>query len=172
MRKFFQMSSQKKPQIVVLLAALFLVVLLIVAPRIPQEAEEKVTEESKSAVDPVENEINKAVALVQGGENPMQGIMILREILEEDPDNIEAHWHLAHFSVQSGQYDKAVERFKKVIDLDDDQKFPDASFYLGKTYATLDQKEEAIASFEQYLAHTEDSTVKERVEVFIRELKN
>jgi len=163
------MSSQKKPQIVVLLAALFLIVLLILAPRIPQDATEIVNTQK---VDPVEQRINEAVALVQGGQQPMQGIMMLREILEEDPDRVEAHWHLAHFSIQSGQYDKAVERFQKVIELDDEHQFHDARFYLGKTYATLGQNEKAIANFEEYLEHTQDSTVKKRVEEFIIELKN
>lgn len=166
------MSSQKKAQIVVLLAALFLIVLLIVAPRIPKEAAQIAEESAQEKIDPVEQRINEAVALVQGGQQPMQGIMMLREILEEDPNRIEAHWHLAHFSVQSGQYEKAVERFSKVIALDNQNEFNDARFYLGKTYATLGQNEEAIANFEAYLELAQDSTVKKRVKAFIEELKN
>jgi lipopolysaccharide biosynthesis regulator YciM len=166
------MSSQKIAQIVVLLAALFLIVLLILAPRLPEEAIKHTEAVAKVKTDPVGQKIAEAVALVQDGNNPMQGIMMLREILEEDPQRVEAHWHLAHFSVQSGQYEKAVERFEKVIELDEQGNYPDAPFYLGKTYATLNRNEDAILSFESYLKQVEDSTVKKRVEAFIIELKN
>lgn len=168
------MSSQMKPQIVVLLAALFLVVLLIAAPRIPQSAAKLFEAEKSRSADPVHQKIEEAVAMVQSGESPMQGVMMLREILEEHPDQVDVHWHLGHFSVQSGQYDKAVERFEKVIELDDPghRHYPDANFYLGKTFATLNEKEKAIDSFEQYLEIVQDTTVKKRVEVFIRELEN
>ncbi len=172
MNIIFLMSSQKKPQIVVLLAALFLIVLLILAPRIPQEYREMAEEVSSQSSDPVEQRINEAVALVQSGNNPMQGIMMLREILEEDPDRVEVHWQLAHFSVQSGQYDKAAERFEKVIELDQTGMYPDARFYLGKTYASLNRNDDAIRHFERYLEQSTDSTVRKRVEEFITELKN
>ncbi|TVR37295.1 MAG: hypothetical protein EA392_13055 [Cryomorphaceae bacterium] len=165
------MSSQKQTQIVVLLAALFLVVLLILAPRLPKQARLEAKKLEASKTDPIEQKINQAVALVHDGSNPMQGILMLREILEENPNRVEAHWHLAHFSVQSGQYEKAAERFSKVVELDTEKKFPDAIFYLGKTYATLENPEKAIECFERYLQDVEDPTVKERVEEFIDELK-
>lgn len=160
------------PQIVVLLAALFLIVLLIIAPRLPKDAKQLSEQSSEQVTDPVEQQINQAVALVQGGENPMQGIMMLREILEEDPDQIDAHWHLAQFSIQSGQYEKAVERFEKVLELDQNNRYPDASFYLGKTYATLNRNDEAIAQFNRYLEQVQDTTVRKRVNEFIDELRN
>ncbi len=160
------------PQFVVLLAALFLIVLLIIAPRLPREAKQLSEQTNEQVVDPVKQQINQAVALVQGGENPMQGIMMLREILEKDPDQIDVHWHLAQFSIQSGQYEKAVERFKKVLELDRNDQYPDASFYLGKTYATLNRNDEAIAQFNIYLEQVQDTTVRERVNEFIEELKH
>lgn len=160
------------PQIVVLLAALFLIVLLIIAPRLPKDVRQVSDQTSAQVADPVNQKINQAVALVQGGENPMQGIMMLREILEEDPDQIDAHWHLAQFSIQSGQYEKAVERFEKVLEIDRTNQYPDASFYLGKTYATLNRNEEAIAQFNKYLEQVQDTTVRKRVNEFIEELKD
>jgi tetratricopeptide (TPR) repeat protein len=166
------MSSQKKPQIVVLLAALFLIVLLILAPRISQDARKTVESVAEKQSDPLKQKIDQAVAMVQSGGQPMQGIMLLREVLSEDPDNVEAHWHLAHFSIQSEQFDKAVERFEKVVELDKSNQFPDAIFYLGKTYATLNRNEEAVVCFEKYLPLTQDTIVKKRVQDFIDELKN
>src|SRR5690554_5289135 len=106
------MSSQKKPQIVVLLAALFLIVLLILAPRIPREYRELAEEVSLQLADPTEQRINEAVAMVQSGNNPMQGIMMLGEILEEDPDRIEVHcnWRIFQFKAASSIRQQNVSR--------------------------------------------------------------
>jgi tetratricopeptide (TPR) repeat protein len=166
------MSSQKKPQIVVLLAALFLIVLLVLAPRINQEARKTVETLAEEQTDPLKQRIDQAVAMVQSGGQPMQGIMMLREVLNEDPNNVEAHWHLAHFSIQSEQFDKAAERFEKVVELDTELQYPDAIFYLGKTYATLNRNDEAVVCFEKYMPLTQDTIIKKRVQEFIVELKN
>src|SRR5688572_19914026 len=101
----------KKPQLLALFGAMVVIVLLVLAPRVPAGKMEMAAK-----ADPLKIRTVEAVALVNG-QDPMRGIVALREILQDDPDNIEAHWHLGLFSVQSGQYDKALERFKKVIEL-------------------------------------------------------
>ena len=55
------------------------------------------------------------VAYVSGTSNPMQGIQLLREVVEKDPENINANMNLGLFSMKSGQFAKAVNRFKTVI---------------------------------------------------------
>src|SRR5690606_38551350 len=42
--------------------------------------------------------------------NPMQAITTLREVLAQDPDNKLALYNMGMLSIQSGQYDRAVER--------------------------------------------------------------
>jgi tetratricopeptide (TPR) repeat protein len=158
------MMGLKKPQLFALLGAVVVAVLLAFAPRIPQGSREA------AKVDPQRIKTAEAVALVNGQE-PMRGIMMLREILEEDPNNAEAHWHLGLFSVQSGQYDKALERFKKVLELDA-KGFPDAWFYQGRTYATLDSIDQAIASLTTYRTLVEDTAIAHGVDRFLLELKN
>lgn len=64
-------------------------------------------------VDPVE----AAVAKVSG-ENPMEGILALREMAEGDPPNVDAVVWLGIFGIQSGQLDKARERFSEALTLD------------------------------------------------------
>jgi tetratricopeptide (TPR) repeat protein len=155
----------KKPQLLVLMVAVVLVVLLVFVPRVPAG-----TQAAVEAVDPLKIKTDEAVALVNG-EDPMRGIMMLREILEEDPDNAEAHWHLGLFSVQSGQYDKALERFKKVVELDAEG-FPDAWFYLGRTYATLDSIDQAITSLRKYRTLVQDTAIANGVDRFLLELEN
>lgn len=154
----------RKPQWLVLLGAVVVIVLLVFAPRAPKEGREA------AQVDPQRIRMAEAVALVNGQE-PMRGIMMLREILEEDPENAEAHWHLGLFSVQSGQYEKALERFKKVLELEPEA-FPDAWFYLGRTYATLDSIDQAIASLAHYRTLVEDTAIAHGVDRFLRELEN
>src|SRR5690606_34602024 len=76
-------------------------------------------------------------ALVTGTNNPMQGIALLREVVEEDPKNVEANKALGLFSLQSQQFDKAIDRFKTVVE----QK-PDAEsyFYLATGYEKIGLK--------------------------------
>ncbi len=153
-----------KPQLFALSGGLLLIVLLLMAPRIPSEKKE-------AARMPAEKvKLAEAVALVNGSE-PMRGIMMLREMLAEEPDNAEIHWHLGLFSVQSGQYDKALERFLKVAELDEEG-FPDVWFYLGRTYATLDSTDKAIASLRKYTTLTQDTAILHGVERFLNELEH
>ncbi|MEZ4756313.1 MAG: tetratricopeptide repeat protein [Flavobacteriales bacterium] len=121
------------------------------------------------ALNPAEVKMAEAVALVQG-QDPMRGIMMLREMVEEDPNNAEAHWHLGLFSIQSGQYDKALDRFRKVRDLDE-AGFPDVWFYLGRTYATLDSTDQAIECLRKYRTLTTDTVILNGVDRFLKELE-
>lgn len=159
----------KKPQLLALAGAVVVVVLLVLAPRTPSGKKEEAAA-AASQMDPAKARMAEAVALVQGQE-PMRGIMMLREIVQEDPANAEAHWHLGLFSVQSGQYDKALDRFKKVKELDE-ASFPEVWFYLGRTYATLDSTDQAITCFERYKTMTQDTAILNGVDRFLIELKD
>jgi len=159
------MAGLRKPQWLALGGAVVVIVLLVVAPRTPSGKEMQA-----APMSPAKARTAEAVALVQG-QDPMRGIMLLREILLEDSTNAEAHWHLGLFSVQSGQYDKALDRFRKVLELDA-AGYPDAWFYLGRTYATLDSTELAIASLKKYRTLTQDTAIINGVDRFLVELEN
>lgn len=64
----------------------------------------------------MDTRINLALSHVES-EAPMRGIMMLKELNEEQPDNIPVLMQLAKLSIRSGQMDKAVERLTKIIDL-------------------------------------------------------
>ena len=64
--------------------------------------------------------VDLAVAKVSG-ENPMEGILELRALADESPPNLDAVMWLGRFSIQSGQLDKARERFDQVIDAQPDR---------------------------------------------------
>jgi len=50
--------------------------------------------------------------------------------------------------------------------------FPDAWFYLGRTYATLDSTPQAIASLKKYRTLTQDTAIINGVDRFLLELEN
>lgn len=46
--------------------------------------------------------------------DPMRGIMLLREVVTANPEHENAQFNLGLLSMQSGQYQKAIDRFEKV----------------------------------------------------------
>ena len=50
------------------------------------------------------------------GSNPMQGILMIKEVADRDPHNMYAQMMLGIGGVMTGQFDKAIDRFKKVVD--------------------------------------------------------
>lgn len=102
-------------------------------------------------------------------ENPMQGIMMLREVIETDPDNEEALFNLGILSIQSGQYDKAIERFESLI-----IKYPEntqAEFYLALSYFNNGQSASARSLFEKIKNKSNDEQLLAAVESYLNELK-
>jgi len=156
----------KKPQLLALVGALVVIVLLLMVPRTPsgKQAAEVVP------MAPGQAKTQEAIALVNG-QDPMRGIMMLREVLEEDPDNVEAHWHLGLFSIQSGQYDKALDRFRKVLELDS-VRYPDAWFYIGNMYLRTDSTQRAIECLKKYRTLTQDTSVLAEVDRLLIDLEN
>lgn len=77
-------------------------------------------EEGVALEDIGSNPVDLAVAKVSG-ETPMEGILELRQLAESTPPNLDAVMWLGRFSVQSGQLDKARERFNQVIDATPDR---------------------------------------------------
>ncbi len=49
--------------------------------------------------------------------NPMEGIQKIRAVVEKDSTNVYAQMTLGHASILSGQLDRAIERFEKVVRL-------------------------------------------------------
>lgn len=109
------------------------------------------------------------VAYVNGGATPMQGIGLLREVVAKDPDNLNANLNLGLFSMKSTQFEKAVERFKIVL-----KQKPDFEtyFYLAESYKQLGRKNEAIAAYQKCKELVADPAFGQRIDEYIKELKN
>jgi tetratricopeptide (TPR) repeat protein len=108
------------------------------------------------------------VAYVNGGASPMQGIALLREVVAKDPNNFSANLNLGMFSLKSGQYDKAVQRFKTIIAI---KPSIESYFYLAEAYKQLGQKTEAIAAYEKCKDLIPDPVFGQRIDQYIKELK-
>lgn len=83
------------------------------------------------------------------GSNPMQGITMLREVLEEDPNNELAIYNMGMLAINSGQLSKAIERFEKLMQLDPEN--PEAHFYLGYCFFELGKLDSAKIYFQKVL---------------------
>jgi len=108
--------------------------------------------------------------MVQQGERPMEGILKLREILENDPTNIDAAYQLGLFSIQSGQYENAIKRFGQVTEQDASGKYIDAHVYLGKVHTELGDKKSAVLAFEEYISKESDPELIDKVKQMVAEL--
>lgn len=107
---------------------------------------------------------------VEGTSQPMNGIMLLRKVVTKDSTYIDAQVQLGMFAIQSGQSDKALERFNKILRIKPD--YIQAYIYLGQIYADMGKKEQAIEMLELYMKKSNDKVINQQVEQFINELKN
>ncbi|WP_294185663.1 tetratricopeptide repeat protein [uncultured Sphingobacterium sp.] len=121
----------------------------------------------KANTSSLEAKTGLGAAMVSGTNNPMAGIALLREVIAADPKNLEANKTLGLFSLQSRQFDKAIERFKTVID----QK-PDAEsyFYLATGYENIGMKKEAVTAFQKSKELAADPSLSQFIDRKIAEL--
>jgi len=111
-----------------------------------------------------------ATILYSGHGAPMTGIAMIREVAEKDPKNVYAQLTLGEASLLSGQLDKAIERFKAVV-----QQQPEnvqAAIMLADTYERMEKKEDAIGAYQKALPHITIPQMKKEVEKRINDLKN
>jgi thioredoxin-like negative regulator of GroEL len=48
-------------------------------------------------------------------DNPMKGILLLRDLDKEHPENVSININLARLAIKTGQFDKAVARLEKIL---------------------------------------------------------
>lgn len=94
-------------------------------------------------------------------ENPMQGIMMLREILELDPTNEVALFNMGILSMRSNQYSKAVERFSQIVVHNPGN--TKAKFYLGVCLLETGKKEEARKVLAEVKTKEKDPVIQQAI---------
>jgi outer membrane protein len=110
------------------------------------------------------------VCYAEGSSNPMQGILMLREVAEQAPDHLMAQYNLGVLSVKSGQLDKAVGRFEKVLEID--PTIEDARFLLGKTYIQMGNNASALKNLETLKKESKNPALVKEVESLISQINN
>ena len=168
----------KKGQLIAIVVATVAVVGLYLASRTPEEvvAEQPVPAE-ETAPEPtneLDAKVNEAVAIIQSGNGaPMQAIGLLREVITLDSNHVGALYWLGEFSMMSGQYARAIERFEKLMVLEPDS--TEFCIKLAQAYAGNGQNDQGVQVVESFkTAHPEQDVeqldaVLEKISV---ELKN
>ncbi len=153
----------KKGHFVLIGCSVLLVVALSFLPRTKAEVQSEPETSSDQRVE-------EALRKVQSGENPMEGVMMLRAILEEDPDHLQATYALGMLSMQSGQFELAVKRFDRVLEIDPNQ--VEAYRLKGEAYEAMGQAENALIDYQLYVEKSDDLKAKESIGQRIKELKD
>ncbi len=80
--------------------------------------------ENAISLDPVnlDHRINLAIMYADypQADQPMKGIQLLLELNRQNPENVAVLYHLARFGMQTGQYERAIVRIEKGLELDPD----------------------------------------------------
>ena len=119
----------------------------------------------------ITEQIQSALSNIQDADNPqsqMKGILQMKSLSEKYPENADLQWNMGLFSIQSGQYEKAVARFEKVINLDT-QRF-DAYMQLAMSYLALQDTSAATGVLISLIDKSEGDTQK-NAEAMLEKLK-
>jgi tetratricopeptide (TPR) repeat protein len=102
-------------------------------------------------------------------ETPMAGILLLREVLNDDPNYEPALMNIGLLSMQSNQFEKASVRFRTIIK--NNPKNTQAEFYLGICLAEMGEKTEARKYLESVQKKDNDPAIQQAVKETLQNLK-
>ena len=110
------------------------------------------------------------ICYVEGSSTPMQGIMMLRDVVKENPEHENAQFNLGVLSIKSGQFEKAIERFEKVLTIN--PKRNEAQILLGESYMKTGNKEKALENLEKAKKQATDPQLIQEVSNLISQVNN
>ena len=119
----------------------------------------------------ITEQIQAALSNIQDADNPqsqMKGILQMRSLSEKYPENADLQWNMGLFSIQSGQYEKAVARFEKVITIDAQRL--DAYMQLAMSYLALQDTSAATNVLSSLIDKSEGDTQR-NAEAMLEKLK-
>jgi tetratricopeptide (TPR) repeat protein len=119
--------------------------------------------------EPKNLEVKSKIAMTHLSKDPMQGISMLREIIEEDPDNVSALFNMGMLSIQSGQYDRAINWLEKLTAVDSTH--VQGQLLLGVAYMNSNMKEKARQQFEKVKQLDKDPAIQATADSYLKDLK-
>ncbi len=117
----------------------------------------------------VDARIMLASCYVEGTPDPMKGIGMLKEIEKKDSNNVNLQMSFASFSAKSGQWEKAIQRYKNVLSINPN--YIEAYLYLADAFERTGNIKMTKESLEAYASKTDDPGMKEQIEKYIAKLK-
>ena len=114
-----------------------------------------------------------AMNYVENSSQPMKGILMLKHMLEDNPENIEAIHYLGRYAVKSGQYEKAIDRYQTLVSkIKNPIDKVGVYFELGNVFISARRKDKAIEAFSNIKKLTTDKNILEVVDENINSIKN
>ncbi len=126
------------------------------------------TQLSSEFPDSLQYSIQKASILIDQKQQVMQGVMILRDVIQKDSLNLQANFILGKLSVVSGQFEKAEKRLETV--LKQDAKNTEALYFLGEAYVGLEKKDKAIETFNKCKELVDSPVFKQEIDKYINKI--
>jgi tetratricopeptide (TPR) repeat protein len=102
-------------------------------------------------------------------DNPMQGIMMIREVVERDPSNMYAQYMLGVGSLMSGQLDRAIVRLSLVAEKQPEN--VEVIIMLAEAYERKGDKPNAIKWYEAVKAKVNNPDIVQELDHRIQDLK-
>jgi cytochrome c-type biogenesis protein CcmH/NrfG len=102
-------------------------------------------------------------------DNPMQGIMLIREVAEKDPSNMYAQYMLGVGGLLSGQLDRAIERLTLVASKQPDN--VEVKLLLAEAYERKGDNTNAVKWYEAVKHLVNNPDVVKEIDARIRSLK-
>ncbi|MBA4145526.1 MAG: peptidase [Cytophaga sp.] len=119
--------------------------------------------------DPKNLEAKTKIGMTYFSSNPPKGVGILREVLEADPKNELVLFNLGMLAIQSGQYDRAIERLNELVAVN--PKHTQGQMLLGVAYMNKGEKDKARQQFEKVKQLDNDPSVQATVDSYLNDLK-
>jgi len=115
--------------------------------------------------------IGLGACYILGGisDNPMQGILPVKEIADKNPNNTYAQFILALGGKKSGQYDKAIDRFSKIVALEPQNL--EVKLHLAECYELSGNFKNAIKWYNEVKMSINNEAAKKELDSRIQMLK-
>jgi len=115
---------------------------------------------------------NLAACYLEGYPNSppqiMQGVFMLRDVTVVDSVNVPANFMLGRMAIVSGQFDKAIQRFERVIRAEPTN--AEAYYLLADTYLAVGQKEKAIEALKKCKKLIKNPTFADEIDKYINKI--
>jgi outer membrane protein len=119
--------------------------------------------------DPKNAEVRSKIAMTYLSSSPMQGISLLREVLADDPQNEFALFNMGMLSVQSGQFDRAIDYLTRLTAVNENH--IQGNLLLGVAYMNKGDKNNARLQFEKVKQLDKDPAVQATADSYLKDLK-